>query len=318
MSDVAAGTPAHVPFQRPDAEQPCRRHRPRVPRCRPAGAPPATRSVDGGPERPVSDAIAASGRVASTVVDRLRNNAELRRRPRHHDDRRRGGREDRRHRGPRGARACTTSAATWPGCSPGCASGSGWVTPTTTPTAGSGPAGRPAGHRRVTLVIEYGYVVHTVTDKVRAKVISAVENLLEPRGHRGEHPGRRRARAGRRGRAVVTGGFHVGLSDRSGHRLDSAAMDADEIAAGRARWQARYDAARKRDADFTTLSGIAGRAGLRAARGRRRARLRADRLAGRVPVHPRPLPDRLPRAAPGRSGSSPASATRSRPTSATR
>ncbi|MEJ3747151.1 methylmalonyl-CoA mutase family protein [Actinomycetes bacterium KLBMP 9797] len=32
-------------------------------------------------------------------------------------------------------------------------------------------------------------------------------------------------------------------------------MDAEEIAAGRARWQARYDAARKRDADFTTLSG---------------------------------------------------------------
>jgi methylmalonyl-CoA mutase N-terminal domain/subunit len=33
-------------------------------------------------------------------------------------------------------------------------------------------------------------------------------------------------------------------------------MDAQEIAAGRARWQARYDAARKRDADFTTLSGM--------------------------------------------------------------
>ncbi|MCW2568921.1 MAG: methylmalonyl-CoA mutase, partial [Mycobacterium sp.] len=32
-------------------------------------------------------------------------------------------------------------------------------------------------------------------------------------------------------------------------------MDADQIASGRARWQARYDAARKRDADFTTLSG---------------------------------------------------------------
>ncbi|HZG93420.1 MAG TPA: methylmalonyl-CoA mutase family protein [Mycobacteriales bacterium] len=31
----------------------------------------------------------------------------------------------------------------------------------------------------------------------------------------------------------------------------------DEISAGRARWQARYDAARKRDADFTTLSGAA-------------------------------------------------------------
>jgi methylmalonyl-CoA mutase N-terminal domain/subunit len=32
-------------------------------------------------------------------------------------------------------------------------------------------------------------------------------------------------------------------------------MDADQIAAGRARWQARYESARKRDADFTTLSG---------------------------------------------------------------
>jgi methylmalonyl-CoA mutase N-terminal domain/subunit len=32
-------------------------------------------------------------------------------------------------------------------------------------------------------------------------------------------------------------------------------MSPEEIAAGRARWQARYDAARKRDADFTTLSG---------------------------------------------------------------
>ena len=32
-------------------------------------------------------------------------------------------------------------------------------------------------------------------------------------------------------------------------------MDAADIAAGRERWQQRYDAARKRDADFTTLSG---------------------------------------------------------------
>ena len=30
----------------------------------------------------------------------------------------------------------------------------------------------------ITLVIEYGFVVHSVTDKVRTKVISAVENLL--------------------------------------------------------------------------------------------------------------------------------------------
>jgi methylmalonyl-CoA mutase N-terminal domain/subunit len=33
-------------------------------------------------------------------------------------------------------------------------------------------------------------------------------------------------------------------------------MDAADIAAGRERWQRRYDAARKRDADFTTLSGV--------------------------------------------------------------
>src|SRR5215467_1627401 len=33
-------------------------------------------------------------------------------------------------------------------------------------------------------------------------------------------------------------------------------MAARDIAAGRERWQARYDAARKRDADYTTLSGV--------------------------------------------------------------
>ena len=32
-------------------------------------------------------------------------------------------------------------------------------------------------------------------------------------------------------------------------------MTPEEIAAGRERWQARYDKASKRDADFTTLSG---------------------------------------------------------------
>jgi methylmalonyl-CoA mutase N-terminal domain/subunit len=32
-------------------------------------------------------------------------------------------------------------------------------------------------------------------------------------------------------------------------------MDAEQVAAGRSRWQQRYDAARKREADFTTLSG---------------------------------------------------------------
>jgi methylmalonyl-CoA mutase N-terminal domain/subunit len=33
-------------------------------------------------------------------------------------------------------------------------------------------------------------------------------------------------------------------------------MDAEQIAAGRARWQQRYDAAHKQDRDFTTLSGV--------------------------------------------------------------
>ena len=33
-------------------------------------------------------------------------------------------------------------------------------------------------------------------------------------------------------------------------------MNAEEIAAGRERWQQRYDASRRREADFTTLSGM--------------------------------------------------------------
>src|SRR4029453_7230073 len=33
-------------------------------------------------------------------------------------------------------------------------------------------------------------------------------------------------------------------------------MNAEEIAAGRSRWQHRYDASRRREADFTTLSGL--------------------------------------------------------------
>ena len=33
-------------------------------------------------------------------------------------------------------------------------------------------------------------------------------------------------------------------------------MDAERVEAGRARWQARFDGARKREAEFRTLSGI--------------------------------------------------------------
>src|SRR4051812_41994969 len=45
------------------------------------------------------------------------------------------------------------------------------------------------------------------------------------------------------------------LSDRSGLGPTMGLMDAADIAAGRERWQRRYDAAQTRGADFTTLSG---------------------------------------------------------------
>ena len=83
-----------------------------------------------------------------------------------------------------------------------------------------------------------------------------------------------------------------------------------------ARWQARYDAARKRDADFTTLSGMRGRAGLRPD-GRRTpgSSGSAGRASSRSPAGSTPPGTAGGR---GRSASSPASATRSRRTSATR
>ena len=77
----------------------------------------------------------------------------------------------------------------------------------------------------ITLVIEYGFVVYSVAEKVRTKVISAVENLLGPGGHRGQHPGGRRARTGQ----VLTSRPGLSrqpsfLSDRSGHRLGIGSM----------------------------------------------------------------------------------------------
>ena len=95
-------------------------------------------------------------------------------------------------------------------------------------------------------------------------------------------------------------------------------MDADEIAAGRARWQARYDAARKRDADFTTLSGMPVDPVYGPPEGADVPGLRADRLAGRVPVHPGAVPDRLPRADLDDPAVRRLRQRRSRPTSATR
>ena len=90
-------------------------------------------------------------------------------------------------------------------------------------------------------------------------------------------------------------------------------MDADAIEEGRLRWQARYDKARKRDADFTTLSGDP----VEPAYGPRPG----DTYEGfeRIgwPGEYRCTPPATG-AVRGRSASSPASATPSRPTSATR
>ena len=72
-------------------------------------------------------------------------------------------------------------------------------------------------------------------------------------------------------------------------------MDADEIEQGRERWQRATTPPASADADFTTLSGVEVDPVYGPRPGRRRRGLRADRLAGGVPVHPRAVPDRLPR-----------------------
>ena len=72
-------------------------------------------------------------------------------------------------------------------------------------------------------------------------------------------------------------------------------MDAEQIAAGRARWQERYDSAPQGRARLHDAVRRRGRAGVRPDRSRRPDG--AHRLAGGVPVHPRHPRDRLPRQA---------------------
>ncbi|GFN07225.1 hypothetical protein Smic_57810 [Streptomyces microflavus] len=94
-------------------------------------------------------------------------------------------------------------------------------------------------------------------------------------------------------------------------------MDADAIEEGRLRWQARYDKARKRDADFTTLSGDP----VEPAYGPRPGdTYEGFERIGWPGSTPSPAGCTRPATgdAPGPSASSPASATPSRPTSATR
>lgn len=94
-------------------------------------------------------------------------------------------------------------------------------------------------------------------------------------------------------------------------------MDADAIEEGRRRWQARYDKARKREADFTTLSGDAVDPVYGPRPGDSYEGFERIGWPGEYP-YTRGLHATGYAGGPGRSGSSPASATPSRPTSATR
>ena len=175
MTDVAA----QVPTQRQDEAVEGEIVEETTPT--PAPAPASVANADGTIEQ-VSDAVeraaAASGRVASQVVERLRNNAEL------------------------AAERGTTTIADEvvekiAGIAvrevPGVYDLGGDVArffANVKERIGLGDAdddadrgmsvrleGRSAAIN-ITLVIEYGFVVHSVTEKVRAKVISSVENLL--------------------------------------------------------------------------------------------------------------------------------------------
>lgn len=93
-------------------------------------------------------------------------------------------------------------------------------------------------------------------------------------------------------------------------------MNADEIERGRQRWQQRYDNSRKRDADFTTLSGeevqpVYGPPAGQSYEGFERIGWPGSTRTPGVCTPPATA------GGPGPSGSSPASATPSRPMSAT-
>lgn len=94
-------------------------------------------------------------------------------------------------------------------------------------------------------------------------------------------------------------------------------MDADAIEEGRRRWQARYDAARTRDADFTTLSGDPVEPVYGPRPGDTYDGFERIGWPGEYPFTRGLYPTGY-RGVRGPSGSSPGSATPSRPTSATR
>lgn len=92
-------------------------------------------------------------------------------------------------------------------------------------------------------------------------------------------------------------------------------MDAEKIEAGRARWQARFDKAPKRESEFRTLSGL----DVEPVYGPEGDDPRLERIGwpGSIPS-PGACTPPVTGARRGPSGSSPGSATPGRPTSATR
>jgi methylmalonyl-CoA mutase N-terminal domain/subunit len=94
-------------------------------------------------------------------------------------------------------------------------------------------------------------------------------------------------------------------------------MGAAEIEAGRERWQQRYDAATKRDADFTTVSDVEVEPVYGPPPGSDVPDFERIGWPGSTPSPAGSTPPATA-GAPGRSGSSPASAAPSTPTSATR
>jgi methylmalonyl-CoA mutase N-terminal domain/subunit len=94
-------------------------------------------------------------------------------------------------------------------------------------------------------------------------------------------------------------------------------MDAERIAEGRRRWQQRYDASRRREADFTTLSGTEVAPVYGPPEGYDDPRMERIGWPGEFPFT-RGLYATATAAGPGRSASSPASGTPSRPMSGTR
>ena len=214
---------------------------------------------------------------------------------------------------PRPARA-TTRCASWSSTPGGCASPQHAARP-----ARASPPRRPRLWGLVEQQ-EWGEVRPLLHPYVRFRRRGARRSAGAARllAHLRDHPtpeaarGRRRSATARSTAGTVVADLKQlgGISTRTSYDLRHGLhQERPDDGTARSRWQARYEQSagpRRRLHD--------------AVRGRGRAGVRHRRLrvAGRVPVHPRALPDRLPRPDLDDPAVRRASATPSRPTSATR